>query len=198
MYTASVTLSSSQLKSLTLSSSLQLTSLTLSSSLQVTSVTFLFSSANVTRSCSSHSCGVGHCDSGQSIGTYYLLTPLWHWSLCQRSVNWYILPSHSTVALVTVSAISQLVLTTFSLHCGTGHCVSDQSTGTYYLLTPLWHWSLCQRSVNWYLLPSHSTVALVTVTAAGVCLVHTGWLAGGRSLDQPDVSEREVSHVQGF
>ena len=137
MYTASVTLSSSpQLTSLTLSSSLQLTSLTLSSSLQVTSVTFLFSSANVIRSCSSHSCGVGHCDSGQSVGTYYLLTPLWHWSLCQRSVNWY-------------------------------------------------------------LLPSHSTVALVTVTAAGVCLVHTGWL-GGRSLDQPDVSEREVSHVQGF
>ena len=85
MYTASVTLSSSpQLTSLTLSSSLQLTSLTLSSSLQVTSVTFLFSSANVTRSCSSHSCGVGHCDSGQSVGTYYLLTPLWHWSLWQR------------------------------------------------------------------------------------------------------------------
>ena len=118
MYTASLTLSSSpqltsltlssspQLTSLTLSSSLQLTSLTLSSSLQVTSVTFLFSSANVTRSCSSHSCGVGHCDSGQSVGTYYLLTPLWHWSLCQRSVSWYILPSHSTVALVTVSAIS--------------------------------------------------------------------------------------------
>ena len=38
------------------------------------------------------------------------------------------------VALVTVSAVSQLVLTTFSLHCGTGHCDSGQSTGTYYLL----------------------------------------------------------------